>query len=129
MKEKRLWLALALAVLGSVLIVISGFSQEDITTVHDSAFGERMRPAVSFKHDEHNEIAGIEDCITCHHVYEDGKKSEYDTSEGQECSECHTLKNPKNPIPLATAYHQQCKGCHVEKKAGPVMCGECHKKK
>jgi hypothetical protein len=107
-------------------LVISVYSQEDITHVRDSAFGERMRPAVSFLHDEHNEKAGVEDCMICHHVYEDGVKTD-DGSEGMECSECHTLNNPKNPIPLAKYYHLQCKGCHQAEKAGPVACGECHK--
>jgi hypothetical protein len=57
--------------------------------VRDSAFTDRMRPSVPFLHDEHNEMADIEECNECHHVWEDGKILEWDSSEDKECSECH----------------------------------------
>lgn len=102
--------------------------QEDIESVNDSAFLEKRRPPVSFAHDDHNEKAAIEDCHTCHHVYEDGKKIEDDSSEGMECSECHVNDKEKITIELSGVYHKQCKGCHMAQKAGPVLCSECHKK-
>jgi hypothetical protein len=129
MKKNTLIIYAAIAVLISAMAAVSGFSQDDITTVSDSAFDPRqmMRPPVSFLHDEHNEKAGIEECNACHHAYEDGKKTD-DSSEGMECSECHTLEDKSDPLPLIRVYHLQCRGCHQEKKAGPVMCGECHVK-
>ena len=107
-------------------VVFSGYSQDWITTVSDSAFQKKMRPPVPFAHDEHNEAAGIEEYNVCHHVYEDGKLMEYESSEGSECSECHGPENDGYPMDLVKAYHTLCKRCHLEKKAGPILCAECH---
>jgi hypothetical protein len=126
MEKRTLIIYTLIILLGCIVAVMSGYSQEDVTTVEDSAFENKMRPGVPFLHDQHNEQAEIYECSTCHHVYEDGKLVEYDSSEGQECSECHTIDKGDNPIPLVNIYHLQCKGCHQEKKAGPIMCSECH---
>lgn len=128
MGKRRETVYIVITLFVSILAVISGFSQDDVTTVEDSAFAEKMRPSVPFMHDEHNETAEIEECNTCHHVYEDGEKDEYESSEDMECSECHKLDNSKNPMSLVKIYHVQCKRCHQERKAGPIMCGECHVK-
>jgi hypothetical protein len=106
--------------------VISGFSQEDVATVEDSAFEEKMRSSVPFMHDEHNEMAEIEECNICHHVYEEGEIAEDESSEDMECSDCHLSNDDGNPMSLVKVYHLRCKGCHQEKKSGPIMCGECH---
>jgi hypothetical protein len=29
---------------------------------------------------------------------------------------------------LMRAFHMNCKGCHVQRRQGPVVCGECHQK-
>jgi hypothetical protein len=88
-----------------------------------------MRPSPAFAHDEHNEKAGIEDCIECHHVYdEDGNRLEDESSEDQECSECHGAEGDEYPMDLVRHYHLNCRGCHQAEKAGPVACGECHAK-
>lgn len=126
MEKRTLIIYTVITLIGFIFAVMSGYSQEDVTNVEDSAFEEKMRPAVPFLHDKHNETAGIDECNTCHHVYEDGKKIEDDSSEDQECSECHTPNNGDNPLSLVKIYHLQCKGCHQEKKAGPIMCSECH---
>lgn len=115
--------------MGLVLFVaLAGFSQQDVTRVEDSAFKNRMRPSVSFLHDQHNEKAKIEECHVCHHVYDHGKKVETSSSEGTKCSECHETKD-NDTLLLVRAYHNLCKGCHMEKKAGPVMCAECHEQR
>lgn len=128
MGKKAVIIYMIIALFVCIAAVISGYSQEDVTTVDDSAFGKKMRPPVPFMHDEHNETAEIDDCSVCHHVYKDGKKDEEDSSEDQECSECHTLDKGAGPLSLVKIYHAQCKGCHLKKKAGPIMCGECHPK-
>ncbi len=126
MGKRRVTFYIVITLFVSILAVMSGFSQDDVTTVEDSAFEEKMRPSVPFMHDEHNETAEIEECDTCHHVYEEGKKDEYESSEDMECSECHELDDSENPMSLVKIYHVQCKRCHQEKKSGPIMCGECH---
>jgi hypothetical protein len=126
MKKRTLIVYTLIILVGCIFAVMSGYSQEDVTTVEDSAFEKKMRPGVPFLHDQHNEQAGLDECTTCHHVYEDGELVEYESSEDQECSECHTLNKGDNPMSLANIYHLQCKGCHQEKKAGPIMCSECH---
>lgn len=107
--------------------VLSVYAQEDVTEVNDSVFNKRMRPAAVFRHDQHNEVAEIEDCAACHHVYENGQRVEDESSEDMECSECHA-KGAGYPMEVVNVYHSRCKGCHMEQKAGPIMCGECHVK-
>lgn len=120
---------LPLMLLACVLMVSSPAApQEKITAVEDGAFDQRMRPAVSFAHDRHNEAAEIDNCGVCHHVYKDGKKVEGEESVGSECSECHLPPGGGYPFDLVKVYHSMCKGCHQQKKAGPVLCAECHRK-
>lgn len=128
MNRKTVGMTLLIAAFFLFVAVMSGFSQDDVTKVRDSAFGIRDRKPVAFVHDAHNEKAGIGDCAVCHHVYDkDGKKLEAETSEELECSDCHLSGEKKGRMDLTRAYHLRCKGCHEEKKAGPVMCGECHR--
>lgn len=111
---------------GVVVAVSSAWSQDDMTMVDNAAFGTPQRPSSVFAHDEHNETAGIDDCAECHHVYEDGKRLEDESSEDQSCSECHDLKGSGSQPSLIKAFHTNCKGCHQEQGKGPIMCGECH---
>ena len=110
-----------------LLIFVSAYSQEDMTVVNDDAFNNLQRPPSVFRHEEHNEKAGIEECNECHHIYNaDGKLAEDESSEDQRCSECHELKASGKKPALMKAFHTNCKGCHKEKNKGPVMCGQCH---
>ncbi|MCK5836753.1 MAG: cytochrome c3 family protein [Desulfobacula sp.] len=93
----------------------------------NSAFEKPQRPGAVFVHDDHNEIAGLEDCDVCHHVYDGKNRVEGESSEDSPCSECHSIKaNPDNLISLSVAYHKRCRSCHFETNKGPVLCGECH---
>ncbi|MDY6972589.1 MAG: cytochrome c3 family protein [Thermodesulfobacteriota bacterium] len=112
-----------------MFIIVSAYSQEDMTSIDSSAFEDPQRVPCVFPHDEHNEKAEIEECNTCHHVYENGTLLEDESSEDQGCSDCHELKASGNMLSLMKAYHTKCKKCHRERKAGPIMCGECHIKK
>ena len=94
--------------------------------VDDSGFFNRQRPPAVFQHDAHNEKAQIEECNECHHVYENGKKLEDESSEDQSCSDCHEQKDAGKQPGLRKAFHFNCKGCHLAKRQGPVMCGTCH---
>ncbi len=113
---------------GLFFLAISTEATFHITTVEDSAFADRqrMKPVVSFYHDEHNAAAGIYDCSICHHVWEDGQRLEYQDSVGMECSACHLAEPGATEMDLIRAYHLQCRTCHMEAKAGPILCGECH---
>lgn len=115
---------------GLVFLVLSGEAQFSMTTVEDSAFADRqrMKPLVSFTHDEHNEAAGIENCNTCHHVWEDGELLPDQSSIGMECSDCHLSDPGDTHMDLIRAYHLQCRDCHMEQKAGPITCSGCHNK-
>lgn len=126
MNRKTVGMTLLIAAFFLFVAVMSGFSQDDVTKVRDSAFGIRERKPVAFVHDAHNEKAGIDDCGACHHVYDNGKKLDNESSEELECSDCH-LSGGGGRMDLTRVYHLRCKGCHEEKKAGPVMCGECHR--
>ena len=123
MKIRILTATIIICAVFATLAVFSAQSQEDIKFVKDDAFTTRMRPPVPFNHDAHNETARLEDCGACHHVYENGKRVEDDASVGTPCSECHA---PQDGMPLIRLYHLQCKGCHLQRKAGPVLCSQCH---
>lgn len=130
MKNKALAAYIVVALIVSAVAALSGFSRDtsEIGSVRDSAFGVRMRTAVAFNHDAHNEKAAIEDCAECHHSFDEkGVKVEGESTEDRECSECH-MADGKTKMDLMRAYHLNCKGCHEDQKAGPVMCGECHRK-
>ena len=125
--KKAILIAVVLAC-GLVLNLYPAFSQDDMVIISNEVFPSPQRPACVFKHDEHNEKAGIEDCSACHHVYEDGKLVQDDSSEGTPCAECHKV-NAKTGTPLMLAYHMQCIDCHTQKGKGPVACGQCHVKR
>ncbi|WP_319522331.1 acidic tetraheme cytochrome c3 TmcA [uncultured Desulfosarcina sp.] len=115
--------------IASVLAITATWAQEDMTVVDKSVFDNPQRTPSVFVHDEHNEAAGIDDCATCHHVYEDGKLVEDESSEDSSCSDCHSLEGGDGQPSLMNAFHANCKGCHQAEGKGPVLCGECHKKK
>ncbi len=129
MKKGGMSLYIAGIILMILLGVFTAYSQEDIKTLEDSAFGNRQRPAAVFLHDEHNEKTEIDECNVCHHLYESNVKVEDESSEDEECSSCHKVNTEDNVRPLMKAYHALCTGCHREKKLGPVTCGECHSRK
>ncbi|NVL91104.1 MAG: cytochrome c3 family protein [Desulfobacterales bacterium] len=126
MKKRRVALLIGLAVLACMLAFMPAYSQEDITSLKDEAFGKGERPAAAFAHEDHNEKAEIEECNVCHHVHKDGELVEDESSEGQSCSDCHNVKEGYPTPSLMKAYHDLCKACHLENKKGPVTCGECH---
>jgi hypothetical protein len=119
-------LLISTLLIGIVLAMTTAWSQEDMTVVDNSAFDNPQRPPSVFRHDEHNEAAGIDDCSSCHHVYEDGELVEDESSEDQSCSDCHSQEGNDGQPSLIRAFHDNCKGCHLEQEQGPIMCGECH---
>jgi hypothetical protein len=123
---KKSALFIFVTVLGSILLIASGHSQEDMVVINDDVFDSPQRPPAVFKHDEHNETAGIEECNQCHHLYEDGELVEDESSEDQSCSDCHAENDSGEAPGLTKAFHRNCKGCHLENKKGPIMCGQCH---
>ncbi len=124
--KKRLLLIFMLSS-ACLIFLISAHSQEDMQSVSADAFIKHRRPPAVFRHDEHNESAGIEECYICHHVYDQaGKLVEDESSEEQNCADCHGLARSGSKPALMKAFHANCKGCHKEKKKGPVICGQCH---
>jgi hypothetical protein len=109
-----------------MFFIVTAWSQEDMQAVSSEAFIKAQRPEAVFPHDAHNEKARIENCNQCHHVYEDGKLVEDESSEDRRCSDCHGLEDAGRQPGLMKAFHLNCKGCHQEQKKGPVICGECH---
>ena len=123
--KKHLLLSLIIS-MSLAFPILSVNAQEDMEVVIDDGFQKRQRPPAVFKHDGHNELAEIEECNECHHIYDNGEKQEDESSEDQLCSECHTEKSSDNQPGLKKAFHLNCKGCHHAKKEGPIMCGQCH---
>jgi len=126
MRRKTTFLFFTMLVWGCLLVAAN--SQEDMEVVDNSAFENPQRVPSVFVHEEHNEKAGIEACNECHHVYEDGKKLDDESSEGESCADCHGPRDEGSKPNLTKAFHRNCKGCHMKRKAGPIMCGECHRR-
>lgn len=116
-----------MALLAALLLAMPAFSQQDMTTIPDEGFKTKTRPTAIFNHDAHNEKAKLDDCTTCHHGEKDGKRDPSADTAGIPCSDCHTAAGKPGRTPLMRAFHKQCMGCHMEKKQGPVTCGDCHK--
>ncbi len=126
MKNRTLALVTGFAILALMLAFVPAYSQEDMTSLKDEAFGKGERPAAAFAHEDHNEKAEIEECNVCHHVHKDGELVEDESSEDQSCSDCHNVKEGYPTLPLMKAYHNLCQGCHKDQGHGPITCGECH---
>lgn len=122
--KKGIFLLIAPLLVG--VLLLPAFSQEDMEVVDNEGFSQKQRPPAVFRHEEHNEKASIEECSECHHIYEDGKKLEDESSEDQSCSECHDEEGSGDQLGLRKAFHTNCKGCHLQNKKGPIMCGQCH---
>ncbi len=116
-----------MAVLLTLLFFASANSQEEMVLVDNDAFETPRRPPAVFRHDEHNELAQIEECNVCHHVYDEtGQPVEDESSEDQRCSDCHDVEASSEQPALMQAFHTNCKGCHKDRNDGPTMCGQCH---
>jgi len=81
MKDVAVAFSIGVSVLVSVLAFVPAHSLEDMVVLQDSAFKHRQRPAAVFVHEQHNEKAELDECSVCHHVYEDGKKVDDESSE------------------------------------------------
>lgn len=101
-------------------------SQEDMTVIASDAFEKLTRPPAAFVHDQHNEKAGVEDCVICHHGGSDGVQDTSSSTEGTACADCHAVQPEKGATGLTKAYHQQCIRCHEQSGKGPLACGQCH---
>ena len=129
MKKNILIIGFILLVLGIASQVFCQDEESEEVRMDTSAFETLQRPAALFDHDTHNETAELEDCAVCHHVWEDGKLVEDESSEDSPCSECHSLSpTADNAMSLSNAFHTQCRSCHIETGKGPLLCGQCHKK-
>ncbi len=117
-----------------LIVLLVGLSvalaQGKMGHVDRSWFPNPSRPPSVFPHDLHNEKADLDDCSACHHIFSGKKRSVGESSEGTPCVECHpvTSREETNAPGLMKAFHGRCKGCHEKVSAGPVMCGECHKR-
>lgn len=109
-------------------IAVGAYSLSDPRRIDKPGFDHPRRPVALFDHDEHNEIAGLDDdCSVCHHVYDGKIKIEGESSEDLYCSDCHSLTPTReNTVGLREAFHRQCRTCHLDAGKGPLLCGQCH---
>lgn len=126
-KSSVLFCTLA-AVAVSLCTFLTAYAQDDMTHVDNDVFLDPRRAPSVFNHEEHNEAAELYECNVCHHIYENGEKLEFESSEDMRCADCHPLESDGNPPALMDAFHRNCKGCHEQRNLGPIMCGQCHVK-
>jgi hypothetical protein len=101
-------------------------TRPDLVTVIDMAlFEEFDRPSVQFPHDLHTDVMRErkEECTICHQLEADGRLS----------TKYQRLLEDVGEEELVDLYHDNCIGCHQERAmageaAGPVACGECHRR-
>ena len=104
----------------------NGFSSDWVRHI----FPGHQRPPARFDHDGHLDYEGLDECMVCHHLYEDGKLIPDESSEDRPCSDCHQLESESGGPPgLTLVYHLKCAGCHDKSGKGPLTCGECHVRK
>ncbi len=60
MKKRTVTLFFGAVAVVCMLAFVPAYSQEDITSLKDEAFGQGQRPAAVFVHEDHNEKA---DCL------------------------------------------------------------------
>ena len=106
--KKGILLLIATLVVG--ILLIPAFAQEDMEVVDSEGYTKKQRPPAVFRHDEHNEMAEIEECSECHHIYENGKKLEDESSEDQSCADCHAQDAGDDQPSLLQAFHTNCMG-------------------
>ncbi|MEW6674962.1 MAG: sulfate respiration complex hexadecaheme cytochrome HmcA [Nitrospirota bacterium] len=100
-----------------------GKPEERIIIAHTEIFGKLERPQVVFDHGKHSDALKKEGCETCHPANkEEGLIFEYPFKQ--------VMKDKESMMNL---YHEKCIDCHKKrikekKKAGPLTCGECHRK-
>lgn len=110
-----------------------------VAFVGPASLDHRERASVQFPHDLHTEVMKEreEDCSLCHPAHPDGRLSfgyqhlDDRGKEGAESSEV-SLANSSNDE-IIDLYHDNCIGCHQETadtgaEAGPVACGDCHRR-
>jgi hypothetical protein len=103
---------------------------DNIGIARTEVFGKLERPQVIFNHKKHIEAfkkEGKQDwetCDTCHPISDDKTHILFDFPKKVKGKGSEALMN---------GYHDECIGCHKDraqenKKAGPINCGDCHKK-
>ncbi len=100
-------------------------ARADVITIDALAvFGDLERPKVVFLHDLHTDALKKKnkDCMTCH------------LSEADRLSPRFKRLKEAGRQEVMDIYHANCIECHkemssVKEKSGPVVCGECHRKK
>ncbi len=103
---------------------------DKVVIANTKVFETLEYPAVIFDHDKHTQVLGKEGkgCDACHPFY--GKNHNLvDFIFPQGIKDI----SQTSPKALMHAYHTACIGCHEKrleqgKKAGPVVCGNCHVK-
>lgn len=130
--KKQLFFCLLLSVIcitsvHSVRAEMPGAS--DIIMLKSNEFGHFQRSPVLFDHTMHEKLYR---CNECHHNNDLFLDNE--TRKSALCSTCHKVeKTAEVDVALMDAFHMTCKGCHEKnlkrnRKAGPVMCGSCHRR-
>ena len=112
----------ALIVTATALLVVFGSPIAQDQPLHGYYY-ESPEPILpmSFAHEDH--VA--ENCIVCHHNYNDA-------TGGGPCMNCHTTNQDVWPL-FERQFHGLCRSCHAEKSAlgvaggPPRHCIECHR--
>lgn len=131
-RKKTGVLATLLVIAGLLFIAYPLYSADTA----DDPFPKRQRPSVDFLDELHDLHMENQDCLSCHHKYEDGENvlEEDELEEDNPDIRCASCHNGSADLGLQKAYHRQCIGCHdnlsdAGETTGPSLCGECHIRK
>lgn len=124
-------IAALVAIVGVLVIAYPLFSADS-----DDPFPDRQRPSVDFLDELHDLHMENQECLSCHHNYEDGENvlEEDELAEDNPDIRCAACHDDSSELDLQKAYHKQCMGCHESlyqsgHPTGPSLCGECHIRK
>jgi len=111
-------------------VVAQKKTENKIIIAHTEIFGKLERPQVVFNHGLHSDAFKKEGCKTCHPVIEENKLNFEYLPQGVAKVIATRSRDKKSEM---NSYHEKCINCHKKrinegKKAGPVICGDCHVK-
>ena len=126
-----------LFIAGNVMTAEEVEPPKDGIVIDSKGYKKKRYGPLTFDHAKHVDEYK-EQCVDCHHDYQDGKNVWKEGDPVKKCDECHDPngRSKDTPMGLRYAFHDNCNDCHEKaikegKKDAPkkTRCTACHKRK